>query len=276
MDTEPLEKIFQHKVIGILLRKGKITREVLKLIMSWRHSGFNIHCGPGIRPGDEEAKGNLARYIIRAFFSHERLTHIPGESKVVYRSRDGKSEKTFAALEWLAALCSHVPNKGEQMVYYYGYYSDVSRGQRKKAKEDDLVPSILQTVISCKEYLKKRARLIHKYRVHPSAFHQDTLSLVRKTASLLLSTNAVDSDPGCVYKAAYPKSQECAGLPRWVSHRQTTSTRRNSWQQGKPRNRQESTNKEGSSGKGTDDQVGHAGPNRSEHGFGQETGLSGF
>jgi hypothetical protein len=33
---------------------------------------------------------------------------------------------------------------------------------------------------------------------------------------------AVDSKPGCVYKAAYPNSQECAGLPRWVSHRQTT------------------------------------------------------
>ena len=104
--------------------------------------------------------GNLARYIIWALFSHERLTHIPDESKVVYRSRDGKSEKTFAALEWLATLCSHVPNKGEQMVYHYGYYSYVSRGQRKKAKEDGLVPSILQTVISCKEYLKKRARLV--------------------------------------------------------------------------------------------------------------------
>jgi len=39
---------------------------------------------------------------------------------------------------------------------------------------------------------------------------------------------------------------------------------------------EKSTNKEGNSGKVTDDQVGDAGPNRSEHGFGQETGLSGF
>ena len=29
MDTEPLEKIFQHKVLGILLREGKITQEVV-------------------------------------------------------------------------------------------------------------------------------------------------------------------------------------------------------------------------------------------------------
>jgi Putative transposase len=43
--------------------------------------------------------------------------------KVLYRSKDGKNEKTFDAIEWLAAMSSHVPNKGEQMIRYYGYYS---------------------------------------------------------------------------------------------------------------------------------------------------------
>jgi hypothetical protein len=56
---------------------------------------------------------NLARYIIRASFSQERMTYFPEDSKVVYRSKDGKEEKIFDALEWLAAMCSHVPNKGE-------------------------------------------------------------------------------------------------------------------------------------------------------------------
>jgi hypothetical protein len=36
--------------------------------------------------------------------------------------KDGKQEKVFDALEWLAAMGSHVPNKAEQMVRYYGYY----------------------------------------------------------------------------------------------------------------------------------------------------------
>jgi len=30
-------------------------------------------------------------------------------------------DKVFDALEWLAAMCSHIPNRGEQMVRYYGY-----------------------------------------------------------------------------------------------------------------------------------------------------------
>ena len=64
----------------LLLRKGKIREEVVKFIMSWRHSlsactaqagGFNVHCGPRIQPDDEEAMENLARYVVRASFSQE-------------------------------------------------------------------------------------------------------------------------------------------------------------------------------------------------------------
>lgn len=46
------------------------------------------------------------------------MTHIPEDSKVLYRSKDGKNEKTFDAIEWIAAKCSHVPNNGEQMIRY--------------------------------------------------------------------------------------------------------------------------------------------------------------
>ena len=46
----------------------------------------------------------------------------------------------FDALEWLAAMCSHVPNKGEQMVRYYGYYSPDEPGSRV-AKEKRLTPT---------------------------------------------------------------------------------------------------------------------------------------
>jgi hypothetical protein len=143
---------------------------VVRLILSWRHSGFNVHCGPRIRTGDEEAMENIARYIIRASFSKERMTYLPLESKVVYASKDRKSLKTFDALEWPAAMCSHVPNKGEQMVRYYGYYSNVSRGRRKKTDQDGLVPCLLQPEESSKGYRKNWARLIQKiYEVDPLA-----------------------------------------------------------------------------------------------------------
>jgi hypothetical protein len=55
-----------------------------------------------------------------------------GIAKVIYESKDGKTFKTFGALDWLAQLTTHIPNKGEQMVRYYAYYSNKSRGLRKK------------------------------------------------------------------------------------------------------------------------------------------------
>jgi len=32
----------------VLSRKGKISENAIKLILTWRHSGFNLHCGPRI------------------------------------------------------------------------------------------------------------------------------------------------------------------------------------------------------------------------------------
>jgi hypothetical protein len=61
------------------------------------------------------------------------MTYIPQEAKVLCRSKDGKEEKAFDALDWLAAMCSHIPNKGEQMVRYYGYNSPaVGAGSRSE------------------------------------------------------------------------------------------------------------------------------------------------
>jgi hypothetical protein len=51
-------------------------------------------------------------------------------------------------------------NKGEQMVRYYGYYSNVSRGKRKKSEQDKRIPYILEPDGTPQEYRKNWARLI--------------------------------------------------------------------------------------------------------------------
>jgi len=74
-----------------------------------------------------------------------RMTYIPssetkaGTAKIIYESKNlsptnsgnGRSSKTFDALYWLAQLTTHIPNRGEQIVSYYGYYSNKIRGMRK-------------------------------------------------------------------------------------------------------------------------------------------------
>jgi len=172
--AKDLEALFRYEVLKMLKTEGKIGDAVIENMLSWRHSGFNVYCGPTIWPNNDQGLEDLARYIIRACFSQERMIYLPakdaldGLAKVIYRSKDGRTSKTFAALDWLAQLVTHIPNKGEQMVRYYGYYSNKSRGMRKKAGTDDQVPAISDSAVSSTAFRRNWARLIQKiYQVDP-------------------------------------------------------------------------------------------------------------
>ncbi len=117
--AKDLEEPFRYEVFKMLKAEGKITDVVIENMMNWHHSGFNVYCGNAIWPHNEEGLENLARYIIRASFSQERMTYVAaqdsldGIAKVIYESKDGKTSKTFEALDWLGQLTTHIPNKGE-------------------------------------------------------------------------------------------------------------------------------------------------------------------
>ncbi len=62
----------------------------------------------------------------------------------------------------------HIPNKYEQTIRYYGYYSNKSRGLRKKTKSDNKISAIIPGEMSSKEFRQNWARLIKKvYNVDP-------------------------------------------------------------------------------------------------------------
>jgi len=64
------------------------------------------------------------------------MNYIREESMVIYKSKDGTDTKDFDALDFIACLCSHIPNMGEQTVRYFGYYSNVCSGRRKRQNSD--------------------------------------------------------------------------------------------------------------------------------------------
>jgi hypothetical protein len=172
--TDDLEEFFRYKVLKLLRAEGKISDAVIENMMGWRHSGFNVFCGPTIWPREEKGMENLARYIIRASFSQERMLYIPahdspdGTAKVIYTSKDAKTSKTFDALDWLAQLVTHIPNRGEQMVRYYGFYSNRARGDRKKMGKDDELPALMAPEVSSTQLRRSWARLIQKiYHLDP-------------------------------------------------------------------------------------------------------------
>jgi len=66
------------------------------------------------------------------------------EGKVGYRwGRDGAKLETMDYLEFIARVTSHIPDKGQVMVRYYGLYANAHRGKVRKA---DRVPVLLGMV----------------------------------------------------------------------------------------------------------------------------------
>jgi len=64
-------------------------------------------------------------------------------------------------------MTSHIPNQGEQMVRYYGFYSNASRGHRQKENTDGLIPCVIEPGEKARPN-RNWARLIQKiYEVDP-------------------------------------------------------------------------------------------------------------
>ena len=51
----------------------------------------------------------------------------------------------FDALDFIAALTQHIPDKGVQMVRYYGFYSNKSRGMRAKNQLVGQTPMLIDS-----------------------------------------------------------------------------------------------------------------------------------
>jgi len=90
-----------------------------------------------------------------------------GRSRPI-NARCDTSSKTFETLGRPAQLITNIPNWVEQMVRYYGYYSNKMRGIRKKVGEDDNEQALIESILKSREFRKNLARLIRKiYHVNP-------------------------------------------------------------------------------------------------------------
>jgi hypothetical protein len=59
-------------------------------------------------------------------------------------SRHGSQEESMDYLEFIARVTSHIPNKGQVMIRYYGLYSNAHRGKVQKAGAQTSHPLIIE------------------------------------------------------------------------------------------------------------------------------------
>ena len=69
--------------------------------------------------------------------SLQRLSFDETEGRLLYQYDKGKQEpESMDYLEFIARVTSHIPDKGQVIIRYYGLYSNAHRGKMRKAGVD--------------------------------------------------------------------------------------------------------------------------------------------
>ncbi len=145
---------WQDAVFELYLAKEKIEPEVVENMHSWEHSGFSVDQSVFLPAGDQAGIERLIQYMTRCPFSLSRLVKVSDSGQIVYQAEkqacrafpDPKGDGTQAGvkrnfqilppLDFLAEFTQHIPPKGSHLIRYYGWYSNKSRGMRKKAEAE--------------------------------------------------------------------------------------------------------------------------------------------
>ncbi len=148
LDMGKVRRLWEDRVFHLLLEAGKIKLELVEQIRSWKHSGFSVDGSVRLVAGDRAGLYRLAQYMARCPFSLARVAKVTDSGQVIYRaekpecrpfpkpaSRDlfggvPRNFQVFDALDFLAEVTQHIPDKGEHLVRYYGWYSHRHRGLR--------------------------------------------------------------------------------------------------------------------------------------------------
>ncbi|MGB7294289.1 MAG: transposase [Candidatus Aminicenantales bacterium] len=110
---------FAREVLDDIVHKELLSREWADRLLSWRHTGFNVHSRVRARTKSEAER--VGKYMIRPLLSLERLSLDEKEGKVSYRyGKEAKDLERMDYLEFIARVTSHIPDKGQVTVRYYG------------------------------------------------------------------------------------------------------------------------------------------------------------
>jgi hypothetical protein len=126
-------------VLRLLAERRKIGEEVVESLLAWRHSGFSVHAA--VRVQDRQEAASLGRYEIRCPLVLERLARDETSVEVVYSARpshrhgDGASGARWDVLDFLARVLDHLPEPRQQLVRYWGRYSNAARGVGSRDRE---------------------------------------------------------------------------------------------------------------------------------------------
>jgi len=151
-DMDSLLLTWQEAVFDLYLARGKIESQVVENMRTWKHTGFSIDQSVYLPAGDQAGIERLVQYITRCPFSLSRLIKVTDTGQAVYKAEkqscrafpdhngDGiasgakRNFQVLPPLDFIAEFTQHIPPKGSHLIRYYGWYSNKTRGMRKKGE----------------------------------------------------------------------------------------------------------------------------------------------
>jgi hypothetical protein len=136
IDLKYLTRCFRDQVLEFLLKAELIDELVVENLKAQEHTGFNVWAGETIYSDQEELSLYISRYLKKSTINLTRLELInkKGEQYVRIKSKTSANlaeYRELKALDFLAEVTQHIPNKWEQTTRYYGVYSARYRGANK-------------------------------------------------------------------------------------------------------------------------------------------------
>ena len=80
-----IAELFRREVLKAFVEQGLISNDVAENMLTWPHSGFNVHIGPRLFPDEGDSIGATLRYSARASISLQRLHCHPAMSHLPHR-----------------------------------------------------------------------------------------------------------------------------------------------------------------------------------------------
>jgi hypothetical protein len=129
-----LAEIFAREVLADLVGRELLSPEWADRLLSWRHTGFNVHSR--VRAKTRHEAERVGKYMIRPLLSLERFSLDERTGQVRYQyGKEAKETERMDYLEFIARVVSHIPDKGQVTIRYFGLYANAHRGKVKKASQ---------------------------------------------------------------------------------------------------------------------------------------------
>ncbi len=153
-----MTEYFMHAVLRFFTERNLLSEQIVRNMLSWRHSGFSPDAWPSSeqseRPGidngvqilDESSRESIAQYIALPPVSLKKIHYEAFKGRVLFHTHyneyfkenvhmpdacPGKNRRLrpgFNTCDFLAELTQHIPPKGVHLIRRYGLYSSRTKG----------------------------------------------------------------------------------------------------------------------------------------------------